>query len=172
MKALQEQHKDDKPKLQKAMMELYKKEKINPLAGCLPMILQIPVFFALYKVLYVTIEMRHQPFILWIKDLSAPDPMTPVNLFGLIPWDPPTFMAIGILPIMMGISMWATQKLSPQAANMDPTQAKVMGMLPLIFTVIMAGFSAGLVLYWTWNSVLSIAQQWFIMRREAAKSEG
>ncbi|GHF12396.1 membrane protein insertase YidC [Kordiimonas sediminis] len=170
MKALQERYKDDKQKLQQEMMALYKKEKINPLAGCLPMLLQIPVFFALYKVLYVTIEMRHQPFVLWIKDLSAPDPLTPVNLFGLIPWDPPSFIAIGILPIMMGISMWATQKLSPQSASMDPTQQKVMAMLPIIFTVIMAGFSAGLVLYWTWNSVLSIAQQWYIMRREEARS--
>lgn len=166
MKQLQERYKDDKQKLQQEMMALYQKEKINPLAGCLPLIPQVIVFFSLYKVLYVTIDMRHQPFIGWIKDLSAPDPLTPINLFGLIPFDPPSFLAVGILPILMGVAMWGQQKLSP--TQMDPAQQKIMMFLPIIFTFILAQFSAGLVLYWTLNSVLSIAQQWVIMRREGA----
>lgn len=170
IKKLQERYKDDRQKLQQEMMALYQKEKINPMAGCLPMIPQIFIFFALYKTLYVTIEMRHQPFFGWITDLSAPDPLTPVNMFGLIPWDPPQFIAIGVLPILMGITMWLQQKLNPQA-SMDPTQQKIMGFLPWIFTIIMAGFSAGLVLYWTWNNLLSIGQQWVIMRREHARRE-
>lgn len=168
LKALQERHKDDKARLQQEMMALYQKEKINPLAGCLPIVVQIPVFFALYKVLFVTIEMRHQPFFGWIRDLSAPDPLTPVNLFGLIPWDPPTFIAIGIWPILMGVTMWLQQKLNP--AQMDPTQQRIMNLLPIIFTFILANFAAGLVIYWTWNSLLSVAQQWVIMRREEARS--
>jgi len=166
MKALQERHKDDKQRLQQEMMELYRKEKINPLAGCLPLLPQVFVFFALYKVLYVTIDMRHQPFVGWITDLSAPDPLTPVNLFGLLPFDPPGFLAIGILPILMGVAMWGQQKLSP--TQMDPAQQQIMNLLPIIFTFILAQFSAGLVLYWTLNSVLSIAQQWAIMRKEGA----
>lgn len=141
------------------------------MAGCLPMIPQMFIFFALYKVLYVTIEMRHQPFFGWIKDLSVADPLTPVNLFGLLPFDPPGIIAVGILPIMMGVSMWAMQKLNPQQASMDPTQQKIMNMLPLIFTFVMAQFSAGLVLYWTWNNILSIGQQWVIMRREDARMD-
>ncbi|MBV1901282.1 MAG: membrane protein insertase YidC, partial [Kordiimonadaceae bacterium] len=152
------------------MMALYKKEKINPMAGCLPMIPQMFIFFALYKTLMVTIEMRHQPFFGWITDLSAADPMTPVNLFGLIPWDPPSMIAIGVLPILMGASMYLQQKMNPQQASMDPAQQKIMNMLPFIFTFIMASFSAGLVLYWTWNNVLSILQQSVIMRREEAKN--
>jgi len=168
IKALQERYKDDKTKLQQETMALYKSEKINPMAGCLPMIPQMFIFFALYKTLYVTIEMRHQPFIGWITDLSAADPVTPMNLFGLIPWDPPSFMAIGILPILMGISMWLQQRLNPQT-SMDPAQQKVMSMLPILFTFIMAQFSAGLVLYWTWNNSLSILQQTVIMRRENAR---
>ncbi len=171
IKALQERHGDDRAKMQQEMMELYKKEKINPMAGCLPMIPQMFIFFALYKVLYVTIEMRHQPFFGWIKDLSVADPLTPVNLFGLLPFDPPGIIAVGILPIMMGVSMWAMQKLNPQQASMDPTQQKIMNMLPLIFTFVMAQFSAGLVLYWTWNNILSIGQQWVIMRREDARMD-
>ncbi|WP_417458559.1 membrane protein insertase YidC [Kordiimonas sp.] len=171
IKKLQERYKDDRQKLQQEMMALYQKEKINPMAGCLPILIQIPIFFALYKVLYVTIEMRHQPFFGWIKDLSAPDPMTPLTLFGAIDWNPPAFLAIGILPILMGISMWLQQKLNPQSAAMDPTQQKIMSFLPIIFTFIMAPFSAGLVLYWTWNNVLSIGQQWVIMRREHARRE-
>jgi len=168
IKALQERYKDDKQKMQQEMMALYKTEKINPMAGCLPMIPQMFIFFALYKTLYVTIEMRHQPFFGWIQDLSAADPLTPLNLFGLIPWDPPSMIAIGVLPLLMGVSMWLQQKLNPQT-SMDPMQQKVMNMLPILFTFIMAQFSAGLVLYWTWNNILSIAQQWVIMRREDAR---
>ncbi|MCK0069349.1 membrane protein insertase YidC [Kordiimonas laminariae] len=171
IKALQERYKDDKQRMQQEMMALYQKEKINPMAGCLPMIPQIFIFFALYKTLYVTIEMRHQPFFGWITDLSAKDPLTPLNAFGLIPWDPPSFIAIGVLPILMGVSMYFQQKLNPQT-NMDPAQQKIMNMLPIIFTFIMANFSAGLVLYWTWNNILTIAQQTFIMKRENAKTEG
>jgi YidC/Oxa1 family membrane protein insertase len=163
MKELQERFKDDKPKMQQELMELYKKEKVNPLAGCLPIILQIPVFFALYKVLYVTIEMRHQPFFLWIKDLSAPDPLTPVNLFGLLPFTPPTFIAIGVLPIIMGVTMWLQQKLSPQV--MDPIQQRVFSLMPIFMTIILAPFAAGLVLYWTVNNILSILQQWVLMKK-------
>ncbi len=170
IKALQERYGDDKAKMQQEMMALYKKEKINPMAGCLPMIPQMFIFFALYKVLYVTIEMRHQPFFGWIKDLSAADPLTPVNLFGLLPFDPPSIIAVGVLPILMGLSMWLQQKLNPQT-SMDPMQQKVMAMLPIIFTFVMAQFSAGLVLYWTWNNILSIAQQWVIMRREGVRMD-
>lgn len=168
MKALQERYKDDRQKLQQEMMAFYKKEKINPLAGCLPIVVQMPIFFALYKVLYVTIEMRHQPFFGWIQDLSVADPLTPLNLFGLIPFDPPAVIAIGIWPILMGITMWLQQKLNPQT-NMDPTQQKIMSILPIVFTFIMARFSAGLVIYWTWNNLLSITQQWYIMRKESAR---
>ncbi|UTW55368.1 membrane protein insertase YidC [Kordiimonas sp. SCSIO 12610] len=168
MKALQERYKDDRQKLQQEMMAFYKKEKINPLAGCLPILIQMPIFFALYKVLYVTIEMRHQPFFGWIQDLSVADPVTPLNLFGLIPFDPPAVIAIGIWPILMGVTMWLQQKLNPQT-NMDPTQQKIMAFLPIIFTFIMARFSAGLVIYWTWNNLLSITQQWYIMRKESAR---
>ncbi|MBL4639707.1 MAG: membrane protein insertase YidC [Kordiimonadaceae bacterium] len=170
IKALQEKYGDDKQKMQQEMMALYKKEKINPMAGCLPMIPQMFIFFSLYKTLLVTIEMRHQPFFGWITYLSAADPLTPVNLFGLIPWDPPSFLAIGVLPILMGASMYLQQKMNPQQASMDPAQQKIMNMLPFVFTFIMASFSAGLVLYWTWNNILSIAQQSLIMRREAAKN--
>lgn len=167
IKRLQERYKDDRMKLQQEMMALYKKEKINPMAGCLPIFVQIPVFFALYKVLYVTIEMRHQPFFGWIQDLSAPDPLTPLNLFGLIPWDPPSMIAIGIWPILMGLSMWLQQKMNP--STMDPMQQKIMNMLPIVFTFILANFSAGLVIYWTVNSLLSVLQQWVITRREEAR---
>ena len=163
---IRETYKDDRERITKEMMELYKREKVNPLSGCMPLILQIPVFFALYKVLFVTIEMRHAPFIGWIQDLSAPDPTTMFNLFGLIPWDPPSFLNIGIWPLMMGISMYVQQKLNP--APPDPMQAKIFMMLPIIFTVILAGFPAGLVIYWTVNNVLSMAQQWVIMRRVAS----
>ena len=171
IKKLQERYKDDKQKLQQEMMALYKKDGINPMAGCLPMIPQMFIFFALYKTLYVTIEMRHQPFFGWITDLAAKDPMTPLNLFGLIPWDPPSVIAVGIWPILMGLSMYLMQKMNPQSASMDPTQQKIMNFLPLIFTFILANFSAGLVIYWTWNNILSIGQQWVIMRREEARME-
>ncbi|MEM6832870.1 MAG: membrane protein insertase YidC [Pseudomonadota bacterium] len=166
MKALQERFKDDKQKLQMEMMELYKKEKVNPLSGCLPIFVQIPIFFSLYKVLFVTIEMRHAPFFGWIQDLSAPDPLTPINLFGALAFDPPQFIAIGIWPLIMGLSMWLQQKMNP--TPMDPMQARIMSFLPIMFTFILAPFAAGLVIYWTWNNLLSIAQQWIIQRKVTA----
>jgi YidC/Oxa1 family membrane protein insertase len=163
LKELQERHKDDKVQLQQAMLKLYQTEKINPLAGCLPIVLQIPVFYSLYKVLLLSIEMRHQPFVLWIKDLSAPDPMTPLNLFGLLPFQPPAFIAIGVLPLLLGVTMWLQQKLNPQP--LDEVQKKVFGIMPWIFMFIMAPFAAGLQLYWTTNNLISIAQQWLLIRR-------
>lgn len=170
MKQLQERYKDDKARLQQEMMNLYRTEKVNPVSGCLPIFVQIPVFFALYKVLYVTIEMRHAPFFGWVKDLSAPDPLTVVNLFGLIPWDPPQMIAIGIWPLLMGLTMYLQQKLNPAPA--DPVQGKIMLMMPIIFTFILAPFPVGLVIYWTWNNVLSILQQWTIMKRMGVSTEG
>jgi YidC/Oxa1 family membrane protein insertase len=167
MTRIREQAGDDKMRMQKEMMELYKKEKVNPMSGCLPIIVQIPVFFALYKVLFVSIEMRHAPFFGWIHDLSAPDPTSFVNLFGLIPFDPPSFLMIGIWPLLMGLTMFLQTKLNPQPA--DPVQAKVMLFLPLMFIFLFATFAAGLVIYWTWNNILSIAQQWVIMRRMGVK---
>jgi YidC/Oxa1 family membrane protein insertase len=166
MTRLREAYKDDRERMTKETMELYKREGVNPLSGCMPILLQIPVFFALYKVLFVTIEMRHAPFYGWIKDLSAPDPTSFVNLFGLIPFDPPSFLTIGVWPLLMGLTMFLQQKLNP--APPDPIQAKVFMFLPVIFTVILAGFPAGLVIYWTANNTLTIAQQWIIMRRTAA----
>ncbi|MBU0725523.1 MAG: membrane protein insertase YidC [Alphaproteobacteria bacterium] len=170
MVALREKVGDDRQRLNQEMMTLYKKEKVNPAAGCLPILVQIPVFFALYKVLFVTIEMRHAPFYGWIKDLSAPDPTTIFNLFGVIPWDPPTFLMIGVWPIIMGISMFLQQKLNPQPA--DPIQAKVFMFLPIVFTIMLASFPAGLVIYWAWNNTLSMAQQYVIMRRMGVKVGG
>lgn len=173
LKALQERWKDDKPRLQQEMMKLYKEEKVNPLAGCLPILLQIPIFFALYKILLLSIEMRHQPFALWIKDLSAPDPLTPVNLFGLLPFDPPTFLAIGVLPILLGVTMWLMQKLNPQP--MDEVQKQVFSVMPWFLMFIMAPFAAGLQLYWVMSNLVSIAQQkWLysrhpILREQMAK---
>lgn len=164
---LREKHGDDKAKLNQEMMALYKKEKANPAAGCLPILIQIPVFFALYKVLFVTIEMRHAPFFGWIQDLSAPDPTSIFNLFGLIPWDPPSFLMIGVWPLLMGISMFLQQKLNPQPA--DPIQAKIFLFMPIMFTFLLASFPAGLVVYWAWNNSLSILQQWVIMRRMGVK---
>ncbi len=163
LKELQERYKDDKPKLQQEMMALYAKEKVNPVAGCLPILVQIPVFYALYKTLLISTEMRHQPFVLWIKDLSAPDPLTPLNLFGLIPWTPPHQIAIGLLAIILGISMWLQQKLNPQV--MDPVQKQVFSLMPWVFMFIMAPFAAGLLVYWTTNNLLSIAQQWYMLRK-------
>jgi len=154
---------DDKMRMQQEMMDLYKKEKVNPASGCLPILVQIPVFFALYKVLFVTIEMRHAPFYGWIDDLSAKDPTNLFTLFGLIPWAPPDFLSIGIWPIIMGVTMFLQQKLNPQPA--DPVQAKIFMFLPLFFTFLLATFPAGLVIYWAWNNLLSILQQWVIMRR-------
>ena len=175
MTALRERYKDDKAKQQQELMELYKKEKINPLAGCLPIAIQIPVFFSLYKVLFVTIEMRHAPFFGWIKDLSAPDPTNLFNLFGLIPFDPThlpvvgSFLHVGLWGVIMGITMWAQMKLNP--APPDPTQAMIFNWMPLIFTFMLASFPAGLVIYWAWNNSLSVAQQSFIMSKHGAKIE-
>jgi len=165
---LKELHKDDKTKLQQEMMALYKREKVNPISGCLPVIIQIPFFFAIYKMLYVTLEMRHQPFFGWIKDLSERDPTSVFNLFGLIPWDPPTFLMIGAWPILMGLSMWVQQKLNPTPP--DPVQAKIFMFFPLFLTIILAPFPSGLVVYWTINNILTIAQQWIIMRRTKVKT--
>ncbi|MEL6874755.1 MAG: membrane protein insertase YidC, partial [Pseudomonadota bacterium] len=168
MKKIQEKHKEDKQKQQQEIMKLYKDEKVNPLAGCLPIFLQIPIFFALYKVLMLSIEMRHQPFMLWIKDLSAPDPLTPVNLFGLIPFDPPSFLAVGILPILMGITMHFQFKLNPQ--QMDPIQQQIFSFMPWILVFIMAPFAAGLQLYWTVSNILTIIQQkWLYSRHPQLK---
>ncbi len=163
MVKLRERFNEDKVKLNQEMMALYKREKVNPASGCLPILIQIPVFFALYKVLFVTIEMRHAPFFGWINDLSAPDPTSVFNLFGLIPWDTPAFLTIGIWPLIMGASMYLQQKLNPQPA--DPIQAKIFLFMPIMFTFLLAQFPAGLVIYWAWNNVLSIGQQWIIMRR-------
>ncbi len=167
MKLIQERFKDDKVRQQEALMKLYKDEKVNPMAGCLPIFIQIPVFFALYKVLLVAIEMRHAPFFGWIKDLSAPDPTTIFNLFGLIPWTPPQFLMLGILPLAMGISMWVQMRLNPTPA--DPVQQQVFTWMPVIFTFMLANFPAGLVLYWTWNNILSFSQQAFIMKRQGVE---
>jgi YidC/Oxa1 family membrane protein insertase len=170
MKALQERWKDDKPRLQQEMMKLYKDEKVNPLAGCLPVLLQIPIFFALYKILLLSIEMRHQPFVLWLKDLSAPDPLTPVNLFGLLPFDPPSFLAIGVLPILLGVTMWLMQKLNPQP--MDEVQKQVFSIMPWFLMFIMAPFAAGLQLYWVMSNLVSIAQQkWLYSRHPILKEQ-
>ena len=168
MQRLKELHKDDKVKLQQEMMALYRKEKINPASGCLPVLIQIPFFFAIYKMLFISLEMRHQPFFGWIKDLSAADPTSIFNLFGLIPWDPPSFMIIGIWPILMGASMWVQQKLNPAPA--DPIQAKIFAFFPLFLTIILASFPSGLVVYWTVNNILTIAQQYVIVKQTTVKT--
>ena len=175
LQALKERYPDDRQKQQQEMMEIYKKEKINPIAGCLPVALQIPVFFSLYKVLFITIEMRHAPFFGWIKDLSSPDPTNLFTLFGLLHYDPtqlPLFghyLALGIWPLIMGITMWFQMKLNPTPP--DPTQKMIFDWMPLIFTFMLAGFPAGLVIYWAWNNTLSVLQQSFIMRRNGVKVE-
>jgi len=161
-------HKDDKTKLQQEMMALYKREKVNPVSGCLPVLIQIPFFFAVYKMLFVTIEMRQQPFFGWIHDLSARDPTSIFNLFGLIPWDPPTFLMIGVWPILMGLTMYVQQKLNPTPP--DPMQAKIFMFLPIFLTIILAPFPSGLVVYWTISNILTIAQQWVIMRGTKVKT--
>ncbi len=166
---LKELHKGDKVKLQQEMMSLYKREKVNPLSGCLPILIQIPFFFAIYKMLLISLEMRHQPFFGWIKDLSAQDPTSIFNIFGLIPWDPPSFLIIGAWPIMMGATMYLQQKLNPTPP--DPVQAKIFMFFPLFLTIILAPFPAGLVVYWTINNVLTIAQQWVIMRTTTVKTK-
>ena len=168
MVRLKELHKNDKMKLQQEMMALYKKEKVNPMSGCLPIIVQIPVFFALYKVLFVTIEMRQMPFYGWIKDLSERDPTSIFNIFGLLPYDVPSFLIIGAWPILMGGTMYIQQKLNP--APTDPMQAKIFMFFPLFLTIILAPFPAGLVIYWTINNVLTMAQQLFIMKRTKVKT--
>jgi YidC/Oxa1 family membrane protein insertase len=164
MKALQDKYKGDKPRQQTETMALYKKEKVNPVAGCLPVFLQIPIFYALYKTLLVSTEMRHQPFVLWIHDLAAPDPLTPVNLFGLLPFTPPHVIALGVLSIVLGVTMYFQQKLTPTPA-VDPVQKQMMAFMPWVFMFIMASFAAGLQLYWITNNLLSIAQQWVMLRR-------
>jgi len=169
MMEMREKYKDDKLKQQQAMMELYKKEKINPLSGCLPIVLQIPVFFALYKVLFVTIEMRHAPFFGWIQDLSAPDPTNLFTLFGAIPWDPPSFLMLGAWPLIMGFTMWVQMRLNPPPP--DPTQAMIFNWMPVVFTFMLASFPAGLVIYWSWNNTLSVLQQYTIMRRQGVKPD-
>ena len=168
MTRLKELHKEDKMKLQQEMMALYKKEKVNPVSGCLPIFIQIPFFFAIYKVLFVTLEMRHQPFYGWIKDLSERDPTSIFNLFGLIPWDPPSFLLIGVWPCLMGLSMYLQQKLNPTPP--DPIQAKIFAFFPLFLTVILAPFPSGLVIYWTINNILTMAQQYVIIKRTTVKT--
>jgi YidC/Oxa1 family membrane protein insertase len=167
MQRIKERYGDDRARQQQAMMELYKKEKVNPASGCLPILVQIPVFFALYKVLFVTIEMRHAPFFGWIKDLSAPDPTSVFNLFGLVPWDPPSFLMIGIWPLIMGVTMWVQMKLNP--APPDPMQQKIFAWMPVFFTFLLASFPAGLVIYWAWNNLLSVIQQSVIMARQGVE---
>jgi YidC/Oxa1 family membrane protein insertase len=171
MQRLKETYPNDRQKMQQELMALYKREGANPVAGCLPILVQIPIFFSLYKVLFVTIEMYHAPFYGWIHDLSAPDPLGLMTIFGLVPWDVPPILSIidiGILPIIMGFTMWLQQKLNPAPA--DPTQARIFALLPFVFTFVLAGFAAGLVLYWSVNNILSIAQQWYIQRRILAKN--
>jgi YidC/Oxa1 family membrane protein insertase len=175
MKEIQDRYAADKQRQQQEMMRLYQTEKVNPVTGCLPIFLQIPVFFALYKTLSVTIEMRHAPFFGWIDDLSARDPTSIFNLFNLLPFDPGALpvlgphLIIGAWPILYGLSMWLLQKLSPPPA--DQTQAMIFSILPFIFTVMFAGFPAGLVIYWTWSNTLSILQQYVIMRRQGVETE-
>lgn len=168
LKELQDRFKEDKPRLQQEMMKLYREEKINPLAGCWPVLIQIPVFFSLYKVLFITIEMRHAPFFGWIQDLAAPDPTSVFNLFGLIPYMPPAWLPVlGVWPLLMGVTMFVQMKLNP--APPDPTQQFIFNWMPVIFTVMLASFPAGLVIYWAWNNLLSIIQQYVIMTRQGVK---
>ena len=168
MLRLKELYKDDAKRTQQEMMALYKREKVNPLSGCLPILVQIPIFFAVYKMLFVTLEMRHAPFFGWIKDLSAADPTTIFNLFGLIPWEPPTFLMIGIWPILMGVTMYFQQKLNP--APPDPIQAKIFAWFPFIITIMLASFPSGLVIYWTASNILTMAQQYYIMGKTTVKT--
>ena len=163
MKVIQERYKDDKPRMQQEMLKLYQEEKVNPMAGCLPILVQIPIWYALYKVLMLAVEMRHQPFFGWIKDLAAPDPLTPVNLFGFLPFTPPAFLAIGVLPIIVGVTMWLQFKLNPQP--MDPVQKQVFSIMPWVLMVVMAPFAAGLQLYWAMSNILTIAQQKWLYSR-------
>jgi YidC/Oxa1 family membrane protein insertase len=166
MEQLRERFKDDKAKQQQELMALYQKEKINPLAGCLPILVQIPVFFALYKVLLVSIDMRHAPFFGWIRDLSAPDPTSLLNLFGLLPFAAPEFVHLGVWPIIMGITMWLQMQLNPPQP--DPVQQQIFQWMPVMFTFLLGTFPAGLVIYWTWNNLLSISQQAYISHKQGA----
>ena len=168
MLRIKELYKDDMKRTQQEMMALYKREKVNPLSGCLPILVQIPIFFAVYKMLFVTLEMRHAPFFGWIKDLSAADPTTIFNLFGLIPWNPPSFLMIGVWPILMGITMYFQMKLNPTPP--DPIQAKIFAFFPLIMTVMLATFPSGLVVYWTVSNVLTMAQQYYIIKKTTVKT--
>jgi YidC/Oxa1 family membrane protein insertase len=176
LKEIQEKYAGDQARLQQEMMRVYQAEKINPVTGCLPILLQIPVFYALYKTLLVTIEMRHAPFIGWIRDLSAPDPTSWVNVFGLLPFDAPTgipligvVFAIGVWPILYGLTMWGVTALSPQQVT-DPIQRRVFQFMPILFTVMFAGFAVGMVIYWTWSNVLTMLQQYIIMRRQGVET--
>ena len=169
MATIRERFKDDRVKQQQEMMTLYKREKINPVAGCWPVLIQIPVFFALYKVLFVTIEMRHAPFFGWIRDLAAPDPTSLFNLFGLLPYAVPQFLHIGVWPLVMGITMFLQMKMNPEPP--DPVQKAMFSWMPVIFTFMLASFPAGLVIYWAWNNSLSVLQQGIIMRRNGVKVE-
>jgi YidC/Oxa1 family membrane protein insertase len=175
MTAIRERYPDDKQKQQQELMELYRREQINPIAGCLPVVVQIPVFFALYKVIFITLEMRHAPFFGWIRDLSVPDPTNLFNLFGLLPFDPThlpmvgQFLAIGIWPLIMGVSMFIQMKMNPEPT--DPVQKQMFTWMPVLFTFMLGSFPAGLVIYWTWNNLLSVTQQYFIMKRAGVKVE-
>ena len=169
MTAMRERYKDDKVKQQQEMMALYKREKVNPAAGCWPVAIQIPIFFSLYKVLYITIEMRHAPFFGWIHDLSAPDPTSVINLFGLLPFDAPHFAMIGVWPLIMGVTMFMQMQMNPTPP--DPTQAMIFKWMPIVFTFMLASFPAGLVIYWSWNNTLSVIQQGVIMKRHGVKIE-
>ena len=167
MEQLRERYKDDKVKQQQELMDLYRREKVNPVAGCVPILLQLPVFFALYKVLFITIDMRHAPFFGWIKDLSAPDPTSLFNLFGLLPYAVPEFLHVGVWPLIMGITMWVQMQLNP--AQPDPVQQQIFNWMPVLFTFLLAAFPAGLVIYWAWSNVLSLAQQSYIMKKQGAE---
>ena len=175
MAILKEKAGDDRQKLQKEMMELYKREKVNPASGCLPILLQIPIFFSLYKVIFVTIDLRHAPFIGWIKDLSAPDTSTLYNLFGILPWDAPdpgsilALIFIGVLPLMLGVSMWMQQKLNP--APTDATQAMIFAWMPWVFMFMLGSFASGLVIYWIANNTITFTQQYLIMRSQGYKPD-
>ena len=169
MKALQEKHKDDKARQQQEVMALYKAEKVNPLAGCLPTLLQIPIMYSLYKVLLLTIEMRHQPFVGWIRDLSAPDPLTPLNLFGLLPFTPPHVIAIGVVPVLLGVSMYFQFKLNP--APMDEAQKQVFAIMPWVLMFVMAPFAVGLQVYWITSNLWTVAQQRLLYARHPSMRE-
>jgi len=169
MKALQERYKDDKAKLQGEMAKLYKDEGVNPLAGCLPIFLQIPIFFALYKTLLVAIEMRHKPFTLWIHDLSAPDPLMILNGFGLLPFTPPTFLSIGILALLLGVTMWLQFRLNPAA--LDPVQQQVFSIMPWMMMFVMAPFASGLLIYWITSNILTLGQQQYLYARHPQLKE-